>query len=62
MSDEITIIEKGYSFNSIDDKAEWSDHQTATTYYTNNLPDAANLIKNIPIFLDTNVLLSNKNL
>ena len=50
-------IKKGFSFNSIEDNTGLPDYQTAITYYANNLPSAIALDKNIPIFLDTNVLL-----
>ncbi len=55
--DKIHIIEKGYSFHTIEEKAESPDHQTAITYYEDNLPSASNLSENILLFLDTNVLL-----
>ncbi len=57
MSDSKSIIEKGYSFHTIEGKPELPDHQTALTYYANNLQAAVNLNTTIPIFLDTNVLL-----
>ena len=55
--DRKCVIEKGYSFNTIEDKTGWLDNQTAITYYANNLPSAVDLNESIPIFLDTNVLL-----
>jgi hypothetical protein len=51
------IIQKGFSFNSIEEKMKTSDNQRAITYYANKLPSAVNLPISIPIFLDTNVLL-----
>ncbi|GEM_PF-3806824 len=57
MLDRKCVIEKGYSFNTIEDKAGLPDHQTAITYYTNHLQAAVTLNENIPVFLDTNVLL-----
>lgn len=57
MPDRKCVIEKGYSFNTIEDKTGLPDNQTALTYYANNQQAAVNLNENIPIFLDTNVLL-----
>jgi len=57
VSDKIDVIEKGYSFNTVKDKAGSADDQTAITYYVDHLPSAVNLNETIPIFLDTNVLL-----
>ncbi len=57
MSDKKCIIETGYSFNSFQYQADLVALQTALTYYSNNLPSATNFPDDIPIFLDTNVLL-----
>ncbi|MFK7983530.1 MAG: PIN-like domain-containing protein [Saprospiraceae bacterium] len=57
MPDRKCVIEKGYSFNTIEEKDGLPDNQTAITYYANKLESAVNLDENIPIFLDTNVLL-----
>lgn len=57
MPDRICEIKKGYSFNTVEDKAGLPDNQTAINYYFNNLQSAVNLNGSISVFIDTNVLL-----
>lgn len=50
-------IEKGNSFNTVEEKIGLPEYKEAIEYYYENFEDAFELKNNIPIFLDTNVLL-----
>jgi len=50
-------IEKGTSFNTVDIKIGLTKYKQAIEYYFENFESAKDLKNNIPIFLDTNVLL-----
>ncbi len=52
-----SIIKEGCSFNSVNDKIGLLEYKEAIEYYSKNWEEAKDLKNDIPIFLDTNVLL-----
>lgn len=52
-----TKIDKGNSFNTVDEKIGLQEYKNAVEYYFKHFESAIKLENKIPIFLDTNVLL-----